>query len=386
MKNSRRVIISGLVLIGVLLLVSQQGYCCCVDPDATMTASDNPVCIGCSVTFDASNSSDDDCASCGSCNSNGIRKFEWDFNCPGAFSSDHSESPGDGKATHTYSTAKVYKVKVNVWDDDNSCCCSGSGCEDHNDVYTITSLRVVEVNDIVENGTSDKGPLYECVGGSVTLKANPNPSGSFPTGEPHWTVQSQPTGASATLNPASGSSTTTLGDLTKAGNYGIRAKCGSIDTGDTITVTVVGVSSISQDKTKACVCEAITFTAHPTVSGKALDCIEWQKQYRAESSDAWGSWGSASGGDPNAILSTSVTGQYQYQARNGTVATWTTSSIVSVIKVDKVKIKNPSGTYDDVTGGTVVVLKGSGYTFKAYPSPSGVSWPSGEPRWSCLVL
>lgn len=214
---------------------------CCEDPIANMVEDPDPVCVYCPIEFDATASYDPDCSSCQSCCGvnmiNGIRKFEWDWTNNGSY--DHSESPGDGEASHIYSAAGSYTCKLRVTDDDADCCCSGAGCADKTDTMTV-AFRVVEVDKVVENVSpyTNEGPLYRCRNSTVSLKALANPSGSFPDGEPHWTVESEPSGANATLTPSSGSATTTLGGLTKSGEYVIKAKCGSSDTGDTITVKV----------------------------------------------------------------------------------------------------------------------------------------------------
>jgi len=76
---------------------------------------------------------------------------------------------------------------------------------------------------------------------TVSLRAYPYPSGHFPDDEPHWSIVSQPSGASASITGDEDPVTATLDNLTKAGNYVIKAKCGSVDTGDNITVTAVKV-------------------------------------------------------------------------------------------------------------------------------------------------
>ncbi|MCK4794682.1 MAG: hypothetical protein KAV87_63720 [Desulfobacteraceae bacterium] len=55
---------------------------------------------------------------------------------------------------------------------------------------------------------------------------------------------------------------------------------------------------------------------------------------------------------------------------------------VTVVKVDKIKIEYAPGSWDDVTGDTIVVLKGTKYTFKAFPNPASASWPANSPVWS----
>jgi len=95
----------------------------------------------------------------------------------------------------------------------------------------------VGVDKVVKAGTSDEGPIYVCPCETVDLEAKPSPPGmSFPSGEPHWEIVSKPDGANPSLNPTSGSATTTLSGITKLGDYVIRAKCGGSASGDTIIV------------------------------------------------------------------------------------------------------------------------------------------------------
>jgi hypothetical protein len=92
------------------------------------------------------------------------------------------------------------------------------------------------VDKVVEEGTTDEGPLYPgCPGTSVYLEAKPNPSyASFPAGEPHWTVQG-PFGTCPYFSEDTGP-TTRLFPGYKWGDYIVTAKCGSNDPGDSITV------------------------------------------------------------------------------------------------------------------------------------------------------
>lgn len=112
-------------------------------------------------------------------------------------------------------------------------------------------VTVVEVDKVVKSGTTDEGPLYPgCPGTSVTLEAKPNPAGTFPAGEPHWTLQ-KPDGSSATLSTSTGY-TTTLSGTDKWGNYVVTAKCGNDDTGDSITVAFnLGSESVWYHYTKS---------------------------------------------------------------------------------------------------------------------------------------
>jgi hypothetical protein len=113
----------------------------------------------------------------------------------------------------------------------------------------------------------------------------------------------------------------------------------------TCTVHIVKVGSVTVDKTKACVGEDITFTAHPAPAEMSLYCIEWQKRYRPESSSSWGPWVNTTGGI-TAVLNTTEAGWYQYRPRNGCCGSHVASPPVLIydIKVVNVDAINPNGT------------------------------------------
>ena len=113
------------------------------------------------------------------------------------------------------------------------------------------------------------------------------------------------------------------------------ASCDENDT-DECYVYVIEVASVTVDETIAAVNETVTFTAHPNPSGCPLDCIQWQKAYRKNSTSSWGAWESASGGDNTAQLNTSTSGLYKYRARNGSGDTWKESDEVTVFKVESI--------------------------------------------------
>jgi hypothetical protein len=95
---------------------------------------------------------------------------------------------------------------------------------------------VVGVGKVVDEN-SDEGPLYVCIDDSVNLEAIPNPyDASFPAGQPVWSIVGEPNESTASISPASGV-TTTLSGLTVAGNYEIKAACGT--SYDLITVTAL---------------------------------------------------------------------------------------------------------------------------------------------------
>ena len=189
----------------------------CVAPEASFSVNPDTVCVGCPVDVNASASYDPDGTTL---------TYDWAFG---------DGETGTGKsAAHSYDEAGEYTITLTVTDNDDPCCCTD--CNDKTDDCNDT-VTVVDVNSVVEYGTTDEGPLYVCPDDTVNLEAKPNPAGaSFPTGEPHWSIVSQPPNANAALDPSSGSATTTLSGLTKLGEYIIKAKCGDSD-GDTITVT-----------------------------------------------------------------------------------------------------------------------------------------------------
>ena len=64
----------------------------------------------------------------------------------------------------------------------------------------------------------------------------------------------------------------------------------------------------------------------------------------------------------------------------------TCTRLVSAVRVDKIHVMPlPVADWFDVTGTTIVVLKGAIYRFKALPYPPDAGWPSGTPVWSGIV-
>ncbi len=57
-----------------------------------------------------------------------------------------------------------------------------------------------------------------------------------------------------------------------------------------------------------------------------------------------------------------------------------TTKIIVVEVASPLQYKIGSGAYANVTG-TIIVVKGTTVDFKAFSSPSGVTWPSGKPVW-----
>jgi len=108
-------------------------------------------------------------------------------------------------------------------------------------LYDFCVVYVVEVDRVIEAGSDpeNQGPIYVCPCEYVVLEAKPNPAGaSFPDGEPTWTLEEQPEGADAQLLPSGDMAV--LDELTELGDYVVKARCGSVDEGDEITVIVGG--------------------------------------------------------------------------------------------------------------------------------------------------
>ena len=242
----------------------------------------------------------------------------------------------------------------------------------------VTADKTYACND-PPNADLDASPNPVCVGRSVTLdgSGSSDPDGDITKYEwdwtDDWTYDYEET-------PGDGIATHIY---TIAGTYSAKLRVTDDDDAtdtDTCTVYVVKVNYVTEDKTLACVNETITFTAHAYPLGKPLDCIEWEKRYRANSGASWGTWGGASGGDNTAVLNTSTAGCYQYRAWNGSDDTWKESSEVTVVKVDKIQYYDPDNGYTDFTGNLYVCV-GVTVTFKAIKKPSTSSWPSGKPVW-----
>jgi len=283
---NKRFITSVLVLICVSFIVSQS-YACVDDVPLALIASEyyQDVCVGCSVHFDGIGSSAEQTGSYDPDNGspygggNGIDKYYWNFGEP----NDPNWYGEEGDPNHTYDTAGIYTVALKVVDDDNTPSDWNGYCE----------VWVYKIDKVVKEGTTDEGPIYVCLNDTVDLEAIPYPNTAYyPVEETIWEIVEEPNDANASLNPNSGSLTTTLSGLDEAGDYVVAAKCGAGDVGDEIIVTVVGVGEIH-----------IRYATSPE---------SWEDVTE----------------DPN-----------------------------------------------------LVVLKGTKYTFKAFPDPAGAIWPS-DPNWS----
>lgn len=211
-------------------------------PPVADLSVDPYVCVGSSVTFNACLSQDPDACPCTGCPlktcqvcavielRNGIRTYCWNF---GDGSPVYCEDPGDAIAYHTYTSAGPYTVTLTVWDHD---LCVGLG-SDKWDTCT-RFVTAVKVDKVVEQGTSNEGPIGICPGNTVNLQAVPYPAGaSFPWGEPHWTIVEKSWGTNAYLYYSWGPTNTVAGLNNFQEYVVVRARCGDFDTGDTITVT-----------------------------------------------------------------------------------------------------------------------------------------------------
>lgn len=115
------------------------------------------------------------------------------------------------------------------------------------------SLLVVKVDKIIVDGSSpeEEGPVDICLGASVTLRANRDPSpatGPWPPSEPVWEVTTKPTGSSPTLeaDPSDPGKFTVIPD--KTGDYVITASCGTSDDTFSITVSELLVITVTADE------------------------------------------------------------------------------------------------------------------------------------------
>jgi hypothetical protein len=174
----------------------------------SVTSNKASACVGCDITFTATTD-------------------------PTGYEDDVEWSGGGEPATGSGATFTTH------WDTSGTKTVTAELC----DSEESKQVTIVKVDKVVESGTTDEGPIYVCPDDTVSLEAKPNPSdASFPSGEPHWSIQSQPEGASASLSSSSGSATTTLSGLTKLGEYVIKAQCGDSDSGDTIIVSTAPTS------------------------------------------------------------------------------------------------------------------------------------------------
>jgi hypothetical protein len=272
---SKRFITSVLILAYVSFVVSQS-YACVDDVPLALIASEyyQDVCVGCSVHFDGIGSSAEQTGSYDPDNGspygggNGIDKYYWNFGEP----NDPNWYGEAGDPNHTYDTAGIYTVALKVVDDDNT-------PSDYNDYCEVW---VYKIDKVVKEGTTDEGPIYVCLNDTVDLEAIPYPNTVYcPNDQIVWEVN-QPADANAVLDPNSGSLTTTLSGLAEPGEYRVDAKCGTVDTGDEITIYVVDVNITSPtsannkedfDDQHPGVC---SFTATGTTGVSALDAdLEW---------------------------------------------------------------------------------------------------------------
>jgi len=180
------------------------------------------------------------------------------------------------ETTHVFDSAlDSYTVEVSAqrWDPDEDEAIDGSDVDDWPSDECI--VYVVKVDKVEKrfDWPPDEGPLCVCVNGEVELEAKPDPSSAvYPAGEPHWEVVG-PNGTSPSLNPESGSATTTLSGLTVRGHYIVTTRCGDGDADDSITVTAFTVESKTtspiphnRDRTKLGLGERVWCWTEPSVS------------------------------------------------------------------------------------------------------------------------
>ncbi len=235
---SKRFITSVLILAYVSFVVSQS-YACVDDPPIPGITSEEyqDVPIG-SVDFNGVGTEIPETGSYDPDNGSsyggghGINKYFWKY---GDDPNDPNWHEDGGTPSHVYDTAGVYDVALFVVDDDNTPSDGNDYCE----------VWVYEVNEVVESGTLDSGPLFVCLNEEVSLLAIPYPNYPlyYPVDATIWEVN-QPAGGNAVLEPDCNSLTTTLKNLTVGGEYIVTAKCGSNDPGAKITIYAFEVASL----------------------------------------------------------------------------------------------------------------------------------------------
>jgi len=134
--------------------------------------------------------------------------------------------------------------------------------------------------------------------------------------------------------------------------------------------SVVEVTIDTLDPNYFCVGSTVTFSASTDKSGLESE-ITWD----------------IPGGDPNTGQGSSVNATFSdpntYTIKAGCGDGADEIEIV-VVDVNMIEIKFGPGAsdWDDVTGKTIILLKGTEYQFRAVPNPLDASWPSGAPTWS----
>ncbi|MHC4866865.1 MAG: hypothetical protein ACYTEX_22535, partial [Planctomycetota bacterium] len=138
---------------------------------------------------------------------------------------------------------------------------------------------------------------------------------------------------------------------------------------------VLEVDDVNVDPNRACVDSNVTFVADPNPSGM-LQCVEWQRQYKADSDANWVNDGNSQSGEHSIVLNTSKAGYYRYRAKNCAIecsgCDWVDSNEAIVVAVDKVD-------------GPSYVCVTENADLEAEIAPSGESYPDGEPHWSILT-
>jgi len=231
-----------LILVCVLSVGSNIAFACNELPEPGIhNAYYQYICIGQPAQFSGYDSYDPDNGEPQG-EGNGIDDYYWDYD-------DYSGWHNDGQTpSHTFSSIGYYYVQLKVKDDDDP--------QGESSWYDTCWVIVSEVDEIV-NEDYENGTQFVPIGGGINLYANSNPCIPhpdpdevyyFPSGSPTWSVESHPYGANPSLSPwgtqycvGGGNDAAYLSGLTVPGDYVIRAKCGSSDSGDTITVTAVEV-------------------------------------------------------------------------------------------------------------------------------------------------
>jgi len=226
------------------------------------------------------------------------------------------------------------------------------------------------------------GTLYVARGASLTFKAIPNPTGTWPTGQPTWGGSSGASGTgetkAVTFNTASTSST----------DYKtVTATCGNVKTANVIVVEVASVSATYSTTT-------VTSTTNSPGASETLYVPVGASAFNVTaSSSPSGSWPVSF---PTWKLDGTVVGtagSVTYSFDPATIGTYSVvafcgssySKAINIVAVTVDKIfDDGSGSFQEsqVDNGDYVtyVQKGSQRQLKATPNP-GDTWPTGYPKW-----
>lgn len=220
--------------------------------------------------------------------------------------------------------------------------------------------------------TSIDGPQYVCVGQWVVFQAATEPGYSC-----HFSWDHQ--GAANSESDCNWS----RAQWDESGVYTVTFGCND---SDSITVTVVEVGAIENDRDAVCLCDqdGIVFTAIAEPDGP-LDCLVWQGRRKEDVNEPWSGWGTVGHTyvSSNQIrLHANMPGYYQFRAQNGSDPnSWAESAEVVVVELVKMQYNDSANGWTDISG-TMFAYVDSLIEFRAVKEPNTAPWPSGKPVWS----